>query len=126
MKVDRILTLSGLAAAAILISPGALLAQTTSASGNFTEPAGKDWPVPGGDWGHTRYTTLTQINASNVKNLQGAWFTRLNGSGLDLKETQEGTPVVRDGIMYIPTGAMDIFAVNAKSGAILWQYVSDV
>src|SRR5262249_31481594 len=59
-------------AAAILISPGSLLAQTASSSGNFTEPAGKDWPVPGGDWGHTRYTTLTQIAADNVKNLKGA------------------------------------------------------
>src|SRR5712692_1414905 len=125
MQFGRVFMLSALAAAAILISPGALMAQTT-ASGNFAEPAGKDWPVPGGDWGHTRHTTLTQITAANVKNLQGAWFTRLNGSGLDLKTTQEGTPVVRDGIMYIPTGAMDIFAVNAKTGAILWQYVSDV
>jgi alcohol dehydrogenase (cytochrome c) len=126
LKVGRKSVLALLATATVLISPGSLLAQTTSSDGSFWEPAGKDWPVPGGDWGHTRYTTLTQINADNVKNLKGAWFTRLNGSGLDLKETQEGTPVVRDGVMYVPTGAMDIFALNAKTGAILWQYVSDV
>src|SRR3979411_1199123 len=112
-----------LAAAAILISPGSLLAQS---NGNFWDPAGKNWPVPGGDWGHTRYSTLTQITPSNVKNLQGAWMTRLNGSGLDPKTAAEGTAVARDGIMYLPTGNMDIFAMNAKTGAILWEYVSDV
>jgi quinohemoprotein ethanol dehydrogenase len=62
---------------------------------------------------------LTGINASNVKSLQGAWFTRLNGSGLDPKTTQEATPIVRDGIMYLPTRNMDIFALNAKTGTIL-------
>jgi alcohol dehydrogenase (cytochrome c) len=122
----RISVLGALAAAAILVSPGSLLAQPTSTSGSFWEPAGKNWPVPGGDWGHTRYSTLSQINPSNVNNLQGAWMTRLNGSGLDSKTTQEGTPIVRDGIMYLPTGQMDIFAVNAKTGTIMWEYVSDV
>jgi alcohol dehydrogenase (cytochrome c) len=123
MHFGRASVWGALAAAAILISPGSLLAQS---NGNFWEPAGKNWPVSGGDWGHTRYSTLTQINASNVKSLQGAWFTRLNGSGLDPKTTQEATPIVRDGIMYLPTGNMDIFALNAKTGTILWEYVSDV
>jgi PQQ-dependent dehydrogenase (methanol/ethanol family) len=129
MHVTRVSRLGPLAAAVILalltISPGSLLAQT-SGNNNFWEPAGKNWPVPGGDWGHTRSSTLTQINPTNVTNLQGAWMTRLNGSGLDPKTTQEGTPIVRDGIMYLPTGQMDIFALNAKTGTILWQYVSDV
>jgi glucose dehydrogenase len=125
LQLGRAFVLAALASIALLASPGSIGAQT-SANRNFWEPAGKDWPVPGGDWGHTRYSTLTQITPDNVKNLQGAWFTRLNGSGLDLKETQEATPIVRDGIMYLPTGAMDIFAVNAKTGAIIWQYVSDV
>src|SRR5438105_3727018 len=31
--------------------------------------AGRDWPYHQGDQGGTRYSTLTQINASNVKNL---------------------------------------------------------
>jgi glucose dehydrogenase len=36
-----------------------------------------DWPLVGGDWGNTRYSTLARINASNVKTLKGAWMTRL-------------------------------------------------
>src|SRR5215510_12960062 len=123
MRLRRIWTLGALAAWSLLLSPGAISAQS---SANYWEPAGKNWPVSGGDWGHTRYSTLTQITPANVKNLQGAWMTRLNGSGLDPKTTQEGTPVVRDGVMYVPTGNMDIFALNARTGTILWEYVSDV
>src|SRR5690349_6082601 len=35
--------------------------------------AGQDWMFHGGDPGGTRFSTLTQINTSNVKNLKRAW-----------------------------------------------------
>ena len=39
---------------------------------DLRQPTGKEWPTIGGDWGNTRYSTLTQINRNNVKNLKGA------------------------------------------------------
>jgi len=75
--------------------------------------------------GETRYSTLAQINTDNVKNLKGAWMARL-GSGFDNRYSQQGTPLVKDGVMFIPTGQQDIFALKAQTGELLWKYTSDV
>src|SRR5678815_2230655 len=42
-------------------------------------PVGKDWVTNGGNLTNQRYSTLNQINTSNVKQLKGAWMTRLKG-----------------------------------------------
>jgi glucose dehydrogenase len=44
------------------------------------KPAAKEWPTNGGDWSNTRYSTLTQINRNNVKNLKGTGVSH-DGSG---------------------------------------------
>jgi quinohemoprotein ethanol dehydrogenase len=64
-------------------------------------PAGKDWVTNGGSLMNQRYSTLKQIDTSNVKQLKGAWMTRLKGSGMGGKYSAEATPLVRDGIMYV-------------------------
>src|SRR5262252_3551340 len=89
-------------------------------------PIGKDWVTNGGNLTNQRYSTLTQINASNVERLKGAWMTRLKGSGFDAKYSFEASPLVKDGIMYVITGNDDVFALNAKTGEILWQYWSGI
>ena len=55
---------------------------------------------------------------------RGAWMQRL-GSGNSSKYSQQGTPLVKDGVIYLPTGQQDIFALDAKTGEILWQFVSE-
>ena len=84
-------------------------------------PSGKDWVTNGGSIMNQRYSTLKQIDTSNVKQLKGAWMTRLKGSGFGGKYSAEATPLVRDGIMYVVTGNDDVFAMNAKTGEILWE-----
>src|SRR3977135_1361800 len=93
-----------------------LLAQS---SPDFRKPPGADFPMVGGDWGNTRYSTLTKINPSNVKTMKGAWMARLN-SGFGAGYSQQGTPVVKDGVMYMTTGEQDIFAIDAKHGKLIW------
>jgi quinohemoprotein ethanol dehydrogenase len=103
--------------AAALLLPAAS-AQTAL---DFRKPPAKDWPLVGGDWGNTRYSTLSKIDTTNVKTLKGAWMTRLN-SGFGSPYSQQGTPVVKDGVMYITTGQQDIFALDAKTGNVIWEY----
>jgi hypothetical protein len=45
---------------------------------------------------------------------QGAWMTRLKGSGFGGKYSFETTPLVKDGVMYVITGNDDVFALNGK------------
>src|SRR5262245_21238233 len=75
---------------------------------------GKDWPLVGGDWTSARYSTLDQINTSNVKTLGGAWNKRLGGS-------TRATPVVRNGLLVLPTGE-SVVALNAKTGDTVWTW----
>src|SRR3989449_11097531 len=89
-------------------------------------PVGKDWITNGGNLTNQRYSTLKQIDTANVTQLKGAWMTRLKGSGAGGKYSFEASPLVKDGIMYVVTGNDDVFALNAKTGAIVWEYWSGI
>src|SRR5216684_1185039 len=113
-----------------LMFPGNLAAQSaprtiTTQELNQTKNGGKDWVTYGGALNNQRYSTLNQITTSNVSQLRGAWMTRL-GSGLGSKYRFEADPLVVDGVMYIPTGNDDIFALDAKTGRKLWEWNSDI
>jgi alcohol dehydrogenase (cytochrome c) len=87
--------------------------------------AGKDWITFGGSVFDERYSTLDQVNTTNVAQLKGAWLTRL-GSGTGAKYKFEADPIVINGVMYIPTGNDDIFALDGTTGRKIWQYSSDI
>lgn len=90
---------------------------------DLTKPAGKEWLTIGGDWRNTRYSTLARINLDNVKDLKAAWVVHL-GSGLGQKYSLEGTPIVQDGIMYMASGNDDVVALDARTGALIWEHQS--
>jgi quinohemoprotein ethanol dehydrogenase len=112
------------AAAAVfaLLQPSLATAQRAP---DLRKPAAKEWLTIGGDWANSRYSTLTRINRSNVKDLKGAWVVHL-GSGIGAKYSLEGTPIVKDGIMYFATGNDDVFALDAKTGALIWESKSGI
>src|ERR1700694_4537775 len=48
----------------------------------LNKPLGDSWPTYSGDYSGKRYSSLTQINQSNVKNLTLAWVSRVTaGAG---------------------------------------------
>jgi glucose dehydrogenase len=114
-----------LGALGVLIA-GAVWAADPEIDKLLQSPVGKDWVTNGGNMTNERYSTLKQIDTSNVKQLKGAWMTRLKGSGFGGKYSFEATPLVKDGIMYITTGNDDVFALNAKSGEFLWERWSGI
>jgi alcohol dehydrogenase (cytochrome c) len=75
-----------------------------------------DWPGFNGDPRGNRYTTMTQINKANVKNMTAKWvFPIPNGSRL------QGTPVVVGGIMYV-TSQNQCIALDSGTGRQLWRW----
>jgi quinohemoprotein ethanol dehydrogenase len=90
-----------------------------------TKSGSKDWITYGGALNSQRFSTLGTLTTSNVTDLKGAWMTRL-GSGKGSKYRFEPDPLVIDGVMYIPTGNDDIFALDAKTGKKIWEYNSDI
>ena len=89
-------------------------------------PVGKDWVTNGGNLTNNRYSTLKQIDTTNVGKLKGAWMTRLKSSGVGGKYSFEASPLVKDGVMYVVTGNDDVFALDAKTGATIWEYWSEI
>jgi alcohol dehydrogenase (cytochrome c) len=78
---------------------------------------------PDGEWlmwrrtlGHWGYSPLDQINTSNVGSLRLAWAWTM-APGL-----QETTPLIHDGVMFLPQACDFIEAVDARDGTLLWEY----
>ena len=83
----------------------------------------QNWPVYGGDNGNTHHSAATQVNAGNVGKLSVAWALQLGTT-----RSQESTPILVGDTLYVTSsfGPKNVFAVNAKTGEIKWQYSPDV
>jgi len=130
---QQIRRLAALIVAVMLVFPTTISAQSQQPSFRSptddelarTKSAGKDWITYGGALTNGRYSTLDQVTTANASDLKGAWLTRL-GSGRGSKYIFEADPLVIDGVMYIPTGNDDVFALDGKTGRKLWEYNSDI
>jgi glucose dehydrogenase len=84
-------------------------------------PAGANWLSPGGDVQSDHYSSLNQINSSNVSNLKVAWHVNLGETG---RLQMEATGLTYNGTYYIVAGNGDVFAYDASTGAQLWKYTA--
>jgi quinohemoprotein ethanol dehydrogenase len=91
---------------------------------NLTELPVGSWPTNGGNLYNQRHSPLTQINRDNVASLKGVWRARLDGSGVDTQYSGEAQPIVYDGVLYVITGANDVFAIDIETGERLWKYAA--
>ncbi|WP_338467651.1 PQQ-binding-like beta-propeller repeat protein [Novosphingobium sp. ZN18A2] len=92
----------------------------------LSQPPGDNWITNGGSLNNQRYSPLDEINSANVGKLKGVWLTHLGGSGVSSKYSAEGQPLEYDGVLYVPTGEDDVFAVSVETGKILWKYDSGI
>ena len=67
-------------------------------------------------WG---YSPLDQIDRDNVGDLRLVW-TRALGAG-----RQQGTPLVRDGVLFMPNPSDVIQAIDAVTGDLIWEHRRD-
>jgi alcohol dehydrogenase (cytochrome c) len=79
---------------------------------------GADWPSYGGTDLSWRYSSLNQVNTTNVKKLAPAWIFQTG----DYQEALQSTPIVVDGMMYLSTARSNVFALDAATGQLMWQY----
>ena len=81
-----------------------------------------EWPAYGGGPDSIRYSSLTQIDRSNVGQLQVAW-TYDSEEGPGSAQTQ---PLVAGGVLYAVTPQHKIVALDAATGKQLWQFDSGI
>ena len=117
----------------------------------LTKPATDSWPTYAGDYSQRRYSTLTQIDTTNVRHLSLAWVSRLTagpggGEGgffgppatatmtggvaenpVNIPGSTSGSPRLSgsilqvNGILYV-TAPDNAWAMDALDGHVLWHY----
>jgi quinoprotein glucose dehydrogenase len=101
----------------------ALFSFRASASQEAANSSGvrRDWPAYGGAPENTHYSSLAQINRSNVKDLAVAWsFDTGEQGGL------QTSPIIVEGILYGITPTQKVFALDAASGKLIWKFDSGI
>jgi quinoprotein glucose dehydrogenase len=83
-----------------------------------------DWPMYNRDLASTRFSPLKQINTENASKLTEVWSyaMRPGGVGPDSGAYSEVTPIVVNGVMYLPAGNK-VVALDADSGKEVWRYI---
>lgn len=98
------------------LSPSARVAQGLDPA-TLLKPPTDAWPTYNGDYSGRRFSTLTQINATNVKALSLAWIYQ-TGAAAGIK----ATPLLINGVVYLSTQD-NAYAIEARTGRELWHYV---
>ena len=112
-------TLAIWSGAALTIAALALPAQGAAQNG----VSDGEWRVYGGDAGHTRYSSLDQIDASNAADLEIAWrFTARNFGPNPFAQSQT-TPLYVNGTLYATMGqTRNVVAIDPATGELLWMW----
>jgi alcohol dehydrogenase (cytochrome c) len=131
--------------AALVVGASVLAAAQGLDPASINKPLGDSWPTYSGDYTGRRYSSLTQINQTNVKHLTLAWMRRLtNGPGpggargprdpeiivggeADGSVTVAGPTQIKgsilsvNGVLYVTTPD-NTWALDANDGHELWHY----
>jgi quinoprotein glucose dehydrogenase len=116
--------------AAIVIALAVVLIHSGGRVVAATPTDGADWPTYNRDLAGTRYSPLTQITPGNVSSLREVWSYRLRPGkpvpaidkpASSFEMFQEVTPIVVNGVMYLPSGNR-VVALAPDTGKEIWSY----
>lgn len=78
------------------------------------------WSEYGGSEDAARYSSLSQIDRDNVSSLEVAW-TYHTGDASERSQIQ-CQPIVVNGLLYGTTPTLNVFALDAGTGAEVWRF----
>jgi alcohol dehydrogenase (cytochrome c) len=82
----------------------------------LTHPSADEWLMYRRNYQGWSYSPLDQINDGNVKNLQLKWSWAMSEGG-----TQEATPLIHDGVMFLLNTNNIVQALDVRSGNLIWE-----
>lgn len=83
---------------------------------SLLKPLANDWPTFNGDYSGQRFSSLSQINQSNVQRLTLAWVLQPRSVAI------KSTPLMVNGRLYFTTPD-NVWAADARTGRIIWHYL---
>src|ERR1700730_1529564 len=81
------------------------------------DPDPGDWLMIRRNYSAWSHSPLTQINTTNVKQLQLVWSWAMN----DSTAANEPTPIVHNGVMYLANVGNIVQALDARTGELIWE-----
>ena len=124
--------------ALLAAAPGCLMSQSLDPA-QILKPSPDSWPTYSGDYSGQRYSSLTEINKTTVKNLSLAWSAKLEtgprgssgapptvvgGEGTaesNAAANVKGAILQVDGVLYV-TSPDNAWALDARDGHEIWHY----
>jgi alcohol dehydrogenase (cytochrome c) len=105
--------------AALGLAAGAAHAQGTPTPQEFQNAAGDpaNWILPNKSYTGNHYSNATQIAPGNVGGMQLAWKYVLDDAG-----PMEVSPIVYNGTMYITSAHDHVYALDAATGKLKWEF----
>ena len=110
-------SLASLASCGLLPDSSGVPADVTTKRVINADSEPQNWLSYSRTYDEQRFSPLADINVESVTELGLAWHLDL-GTDRGL----EASPLVVDGVMYVSGAWNNIYAINAVSGALLWQY----
>ena len=121
--MKRLATCASILASILAVFAAGLIAQSEKTAQGISASAQQrqDWPAYGGAPENNHYSSLAQINRQNVKHLSIAWtFDTQEEGGL------ETSPIIVEGVLYGITPTQKVFALDAGTGKLLWNFDSGI
>jgi len=113
-------------------SPGSAPAVAKAVDGRRLSAARSEpdnWLTYYGAYDGQRFSSLAQISKDNVRDLRPAWVFQAGVIGLIATPATysfEAAPIVVDGVMFVSGWDGYVWAIDATSGRLLWQYKHSV
>ena len=112
-----------LAIAGAIVWAAPRIAGQVGAPGAFPSTKNGEWPMYTADLTGSKYSPLSQIDASNFNKLEVAWRFKTDNLGPRPEFKLEGTPLMVKGVVYTTAGTRrSVIALDAKTGELLWTY----
>ena len=131
-RTMRTLSLAGALMSSLLVATAltpARAADMTFERALNVDKEPQNWLLHHGNYQGHRFSALKEINTDTVKNLKVAFTVALGGfegGGARYKfGNLEATPIVEDGVMYVPDGWGSVYAIDVsggKKGTFRWKF----
>src|SRR6185369_13322641 len=116
MTSRRSLVAVGLAAA---LAGGVAVTRAPRLGAQSGSAAAVNWPLHNLDLAGSRFSSMTQIDRTNVNTLVPRWLFQ---HGVIDGVSNQTTPVVVDGRMFVTDSRGSVYALDAADGHLLWSY----
>jgi len=83
------------------------------------------WENYGGNKENNHYSSLNEIDTNNVSQLQLAWIFNTGDADTAKNSQIQCNPIIIDSVMYFTSPTLKLFAINAGTGKMIWEFNPD-